>query len=64
VDTLKLAAPALKEGVAFNPGPEWSAEPAAARNYLRLCFALPSEQHIAEGIAKLAQVFRREVGVP
>lgn len=64
VDTLKLAAPALKEGIAFNPGPEWSAEPAVARNYLRLCFALPSDELIAEGIAKLAQVFHREAGVP
>jgi 2-aminoadipate transaminase len=64
VDTLKLAAPALKEGIAFNPGPDWSAEPEAASNYLRLCYALPSEQQIAEGIAKLAQVFHREAGIP
>jgi 2-aminoadipate transaminase len=64
VDTLKLAAPALKEGVAFNPGPEWTTDPDTARRYLRLCYALPSEQQIAEGIAKLAQVFHREVGIP
>jgi 2-aminoadipate transaminase len=64
VDTLKLAAPALKEGVAFNPGPEWTTDPDMARNYLRLCYALPSEQQITEGIAKLAQVFHREVGLP
>jgi 2-aminoadipate transaminase len=64
VDTLKLAAPALKEGVAFNPGPEWTTDPDLARNYLRLCYALPSEQLITEGIARLAQVFHREVGSP
>jgi 2-aminoadipate transaminase len=64
VDTLKLAAPALKEGVAFNPGPEWTTDPDTARHYLRLCYALPSEQQITEGIAKLAQVFHREVGIP
>jgi 2-aminoadipate transaminase len=64
VDTRQLVAPALQEGIAFNPGPDWSADPEAARNYLRLCFALPSEQQIAEGIAKLAQVFHREVGIP
>ncbi len=64
VDTMKLVQPALQEGVAFNPGPEWAAEPDAARHYLRLCFALPSEQLIAEGIAKLAQVFQQEAGVP
>jgi hypothetical protein len=29
-----------------------------------LCYALPSEPQIAEGIAKLAQVFHREVGIP
>jgi 2-aminoadipate transaminase len=64
VDTLKLAAPALKEGIAFNPGPEWAADPDAARNYLRLCYTLPSDQQINEGIAKLARVFHQEIGIP
>jgi 2-aminoadipate transaminase len=64
VDTRKLVAPALKQGIAFNPGPDWSAEPEAARNYLRLCYALPSDQLLTEGIAKLAQVFRQETGIP
>jgi len=64
VDTMKLVTPALKEGIAFNPGPEWSTDPDAARHYLRLCYALPSEQQITEGIAKLAQVFHREAGIP
>ena len=64
VDTRKLAAPALEEGIAFNPGPEWATDPDVARHYLRLCYALPSEQQITEGIARLAQVFHREVGIP
>jgi 2-aminoadipate transaminase len=64
VDTKKLEGPALKQGVAFNAGPDWATDPEAARNYLRLCYALPSEQQIAEGIAKLAQVFRQEAGIP
>jgi 2-aminoadipate transaminase len=64
VDTMKLVAPALKEGIAFNPGPEWTTDPDTARHYLRLCYALPSEQHITEGIAKLARVFHQEVGIP
>ena len=64
VDTLKLAGAALEAGIAYNPGPEWAVEPDAARNYLRLCYALPSEQLIRDGIAKLAEVFRREAGVP
>ncbi len=64
VDTLKLAAPALAQGIAYNPGPDWSADPEAATHYLRLCYGLASEQNIAEGIAKLAQVFHQEAGVP
>ena len=64
VDTRKLAAPALKEGIAFNPGPEWATDPDVARHYLRLCYALPSAQQITEGIARLAQVFHREAGIP
>ena len=64
VDTTKLAAPALKEGIAFNPGPEWTTDPDTARNYLRLCYALPTDQQIEEGIAKLARVFHQEIGIP
>jgi 2-aminoadipate transaminase len=64
VDTTKALAPALQEGIAFNAGPDWAADPDAARNYLRLCFALPSEAQIAEGVAKLARVFHQEFGIP
>ena len=49
---------ALEEGIAYNPGPDWSANPDAAANYIRLCFALPSEIEIREGIEKLAKVFK------
>ena len=64
VDSRTLAIPALREGIAFNPGPDWSADPDAAANYIRLCFALPSENEIWEGIEKLANVFRREGALP
>lgn len=64
VDTKKLEPAALQEGVAYNAGPDWAADPDAARQYLRLCFALPSDQLIEEGVAKLAEVFHREAGVP
>ncbi len=64
VDTKKLEAAALQEGVAYNAGPDWAADPDAARHYLRLCYALPTGQLIEEGIAKLAEVFHREAGVP
>lgn len=64
VDTAQLFQPCLDEGVAFNPGSEWSTEPAAAKNCMRLCFAYPSEEEIHEGIARLAAVFQRETGIP
>ena len=64
VDSRDLERPALNEGIAFNPGPDWSADPDAAAGYIRLCFALPSEAEIREGVEKLADVFRREGAVP
>lgn len=64
VDTLKLYQAALAAGVAINPGPEWSTNKAYAGSRLRLCFASPSHQQIREGIAVLAEVCRREFGVP
>jgi len=64
VDTLKLYQAALQAGVAINPGPEWSTDKAHAGSRLRLCFASPSHQQIREGVALLAEVCRREFGVP
>jgi 2-aminoadipate transaminase len=64
VDTLKLYQAALAAGVAINPGPEWSTNKGYAGCRLRLCFASPSEQQIREGVAVLAEVCRKEFGVP
>jgi 2-aminoadipate transaminase len=64
VDTQKLAAAALAAGVAINPGPEWSTDKAYAKSRLRLCFASPSAEEIRHGVATLADVCRREFGVP
>ena len=64
VDTLKLYQAALAAGVAINPGPEWSTNKGHAGCRLRLCFASPSEQQIREGVAVLADVCRKEFGVP
>src|SRR3978361_186228 len=64
VDTLKLYQAALAAGVAINPGPEWSTDKAYAGRRLRLCFASPSHEQIREGVALLADVCRREFGVP
>jgi 2-aminoadipate transaminase len=64
VDTLKLYQAALAAGVSINPGPEWSTNKAHANSRLRLCFASPSHEQIREGVAALAEVCRKEFGVP
>ncbi|MEJ0023954.1 MAG: hypothetical protein WDN76_11360 [Alphaproteobacteria bacterium] len=64
IDVTKLVAPAASAGVSFNPGPEWAAEPESARNWLRLCFAMPDKQTIYDGVAKLAEVCHDVYGVP
>ncbi len=64
VDTLKLYQPALAAGVAINPGPEWSVDNGHSRSRMRLCFASPSHEEISQGVAALAEVCRREFGVP
>ena len=58
MDSRGFVQKALEEGIAYNPGPDWSTNPDAAANYIRLCFALPSESEIREGIEKLAKVFK------
>ena len=64
VDSLKLYQAALKEGVAINPGPEWSTDKAHSQSRIRICFASPTHQDIRDGIKVLAEVCRREFGVP
>jgi 2-aminoadipate transaminase len=64
VDTLKLYQPALAAGVAINPGPEWTTDKAYGKSRTRLCFANPSHEAIRAGVAALAEVCRREFGVP
>jgi len=64
VDVTKLVAPAAKAGVVFNPGPEWSCNPATSNSHLRLCFALPSKDTIREGVAAFARVCFEETGIP
>lgn len=64
VDVRTFAQSALDQGVAFNPGPDWACDPEAAKNYMRLCFALPDEDVIREGVAKLARICFEHTGVP
>lgn len=64
VDSSQLAVAAAKEGIAINPGREWVADPETGKHSFRLCFGQPSVETIREGVAKLADVCRREFGVP
>jgi len=64
VDSLKLYQSALAAGVSINPGPEWSTDLARSKSRLRLCFASPSKEEIRQGIALLAEVCRKQFGVP
>lgn len=64
VDTKKLYQTALAAGIAINPGPEWSTNTEHSKSRLRLCFANPSHAAIREGVAALAEVCRRDFGVP
>jgi 2-aminoadipate transaminase len=64
VDTSRLCQAAQGAGVAINPGAEWMTDAAAGTRRLRLCFAHPSEQTLREGVGVLADVCRREFGVP
>ena len=64
VDTSALFQTATAEGVHFNAGADWSWAGADAGDCLRLCFALPSEDEIRSGVARLAEICRRETGIP
>lgn len=64
VDTLKLYQAASAAGIAINPGTEWSVNAGHSKSRLRLCFASPSVQEIRDGVAALAEVCRKEFGVP
>ncbi len=64
VNTSELATAAAAEGVAINPGVDWSTEQKTGQHQLRLCFANPSKEVIREGVAKLAEICHRQTGIP
>lgn len=64
VDTTKLTQAALQAGIAVNPGVEWMTDAGIGRRCIRLCFAHPSEEVLRDGVSRLAEVCRREFGVP
>lgn len=63
VDTSRLYNLALKDGVAINPGVEWSIN-LSGKNKMRLCFGNPSKHEIDEGVKILAEICKKEFGVP
>ena len=63
VDTSRLYNLALKDGVAINPGVEWSIN-SSGKNKMRLCFGNPSKDEIDEGVKILAEICKKEFGVP
>ena len=64
IDTSRLAAEAAKHGIQVNPGAEWSIEGPGAKRAIRICYANPPLETIREGIAALAEVCRKEFGLP
>ncbi|MBI1394537.1 MAG: aminotransferase class I/II-fold pyridoxal phosphate-dependent enzyme [Betaproteobacteria bacterium] len=64
VDTSRLQQLAARAGISINPGAEWMTDAVAGKRRLRLCFAHPTEDVIREGVTQLAEVCRREFGVP
>ncbi len=63
VSTARLAVVAGEQGVAVNPGLEWSLG-SDADNWIRLCFANPPGETLREGVARLAEICHAEFGVP
>ena len=63
VDTTRLAEVAGAQGVAINPGVEWSSASDASQ-YMRLCFGYPNAATIDEGVKRLAEICQKEFGLP
>lgn len=63
VKTSRLAEVAATQGVAVNPGPEWSLGK-DSDDWIRICYANPPIEKIRAGVAKLADICHAEFGVP
>lgn len=60
-DAVAMQAKVLETAdVGYLPGPGFSPDGVAGRNYLRLCFGYNTPAEISEGIGRLAQAFRAE----
>ncbi len=63
VDTMEPLEAAKERGLIYNPGAEWTADPENyGSNFIRICYGLPTEQELREGVAVLAEVFQGELG--
>lgn len=60
-DTGTFHAAATAAGIEYTPGAGWSADPAWAKQSLRLCFGAPTSDAITEGVPKLAAVWRASI---
>ncbi len=58
LDTEDMFPEALKDGVAYIPGPAFTTD-GSMRNALRLCFATSSPERIATGVERLARTTQR-----
>jgi 2-aminoadipate transaminase len=63
VETARLARVAATEGVAINPGPEWSLGEDRSQ-WARICFANPPVETIRAGIERLAEICHQSFGAP
>ena len=59
VDSSQLSSIALKNGVAVNPGIEWSIHPSGIHK-IRLCFGNPTSREMNEGIKVLANLYKEQ----
>ncbi len=64
VDGRSFAAASAQEGILYNIGQEWAVQSEQGRSYIRICFALTTEDEIREGVARLAQLCFEQNGVP
>lgn len=64
VDTTKLTEIAAHQGIAVNPGIEWSQGHPDGNRHIRVCYASGSADELRSGIEALADVCHAEFGVP
>ena len=64
VDTTRLTTVAASQGVAVNPGVEWSQDHPEGNRHIRVCYASGTHDEIRSGIKALADICHAEFGVP